>query len=278
MLWLDVLRSPRRAFLAAADGQQSLRPFFWLLFLELLLLYPLTFASAAMRLPSTPLPALLSVWSAFVSHALPIAVGAALPALVLFYVLRLRGQRGNEGQAQGGEQGFHRASAKNQDRIESRARGVNRCHSADGPHPNPPPQAGEGAERRASSHRRGDDVRPLSVCGETAKAGAPPSHLHGDVAQMRCLLLAERSRLRVSRARRSGTLSPPPRAGEGWVGACNAAALPYPRRRTGIPLAGKLATSCPPSRIGAPGAGAQAIAVITSQLAGSRPSGPRSGS
>ena len=43
-------------------------------------------------------------------------------------------------------------------------------------------------------------------------------------------------------------------------------------------LAGKLMISSPPRRIGAPGSGAQAMAVITSQLAGSFPSAVRSGS
>ena len=50
------------------------------------------------------------------------------------------------------------------------------------------------------------------------------------------------------------------------------------RRRMGMPLAGKLMTSSPPSRMGAPGSGAQAMAVITSQLAGSWPLPARSGS
>jgi hypothetical protein len=44
------------------------------------------------------------------------------------------------------------------------------------------------------------------------------------------------------------------------------------RRRTGIPSAGKRAISMPPTRIGAPGAGAHAIAVMVSQVAGNRPS------
>lgn len=42
------------------------------------------------------------------------------------------------------------------------------------------------------------------------------------------------------------------------------------RRRTGIPLAGNRATSSPPSRIGTPCSGAQAMAVMTSQVAGRR--------
>src|SRR5690625_470172 len=50
------------------------------------------------------------------------------------------------------------------------------------------------------------------------------------------------------------------------------------RLRTGIRLAGKLMTSSPPTRIGAPGSGAQAMAVITSQVAGSCPPDARSGS
>ena len=50
------------------------------------------------------------------------------------------------------------------------------------------------------------------------------------------------------------------------------------RRRTGIAFAGKRAISISPSRIGAPGSGAQAIAVMVSHVAGNVPSPRRSGS
>ncbi len=47
--------------------------------------------------------------------------------------------------------------------------------------------------------------------------------------------------------------------------------MPRQRCRTGIPLAGNRATSCPPSRIGAPCSGAHASAEMISQVAGRRP-------
>src|SRR5690349_2633197 len=88
-----VLTRPREVFAQAARTGRGVGALVSLLAFEFLLVHPSTVAGAAMRAVGAPLPALVSLWSAFVSTAITPVFAAMVAGIVLHYIGRARGQK-----------------------------------------------------------------------------------------------------------------------------------------------------------------------------------------
>jgi thiol-disulfide isomerase/thioredoxin len=85
-----VLTHPREVFAQAAGTGRGVGALVLLLAFEFLLVHPSTAAGAIMRAVGAPLPALVSLWSAFVSTAITPVFAAMVAGIVLHYIARAR--------------------------------------------------------------------------------------------------------------------------------------------------------------------------------------------
>jgi thiol-disulfide isomerase/thioredoxin len=87
---LTVLVSPRETFLELAIQDRGFGNLFWMLALEFLLIYPLSVATALLRLGATPLAAVSALWSQYLGYALGPAAIVFGGAIILSSLARWR--------------------------------------------------------------------------------------------------------------------------------------------------------------------------------------------